>query len=301
LKEHSGIVFDIQHFSLHDGPGVRSTVFLKGCPLSCRWCGNPESQDTHPQLMFFPHLCAACGHCVETCPQQAMSLNASGLSFNPNRCIACGACVPNCLRNARSLSGKSMNIAEISEEVRQHWRIFQQSGGGVTVSGGEPLSQKDFVLALLRELHDEAGLHTCLDTCAKAPWPVLERLLPHLDFVLLDIKHLDDAKHRQWTGSGNADIIHNARNLAKSTVKVLVRLPLIPDFNDDDNSLFSFGNFLQETGLTRIEIMPYHTLGLSKYKALGKPYDLPTSAKPRLDEAIETFQKWGLDVAVHRY
>ncbi|MDR0576911.1 MAG: glycyl-radical enzyme activating protein [Candidatus Accumulibacter sp.] len=301
MSATEGIVFDIQHFSLHDGPGVRSTVFLKGCPLSCLWCGNPESQDTRPQLMFFPHLCAACGACMKVCPRQAMTLGENGPRFDPGRCAACGSCVPHCLRGARSLSGKSMDVKEIGEEVRQHWRIFQQSGGGVTVSGGEPLAQKNFLHALLRELHDEAGLHTCLDTCAKAPWPVLEHLLPRLDLVLLDIKHMDDTAHRKWTGAGNTDIIANARKLAESSVDVLVRIPLIPDFNDSDESLSAFGKFLREIGLDRIEIMPYHTLGLSKYRALDKDYALSPGVKPRLDEAVDMLTGFGLEITVHRH
>ncbi|MDR3299218.1 MAG: glycyl-radical enzyme activating protein [Candidatus Accumulibacter sp.] len=297
----AGIVFDIQHFSLHDGPGVRSTVFFKGCPLSCRWCGNPESQGTRAQLMYFQHLCAACGNCVSACARHALFLEKDGLHIDRDACVACGKCVPYCQRGARAISGHGMSVHEISAEVRQHWRIFQQSGGGVTVSGGEPLAQKDFLYALLQELHDEAGLHTCLDTCAKAPWPVLERMLPHLDLVLLDIKHIDDATHRQWTGAGNADILLNARKLVESPVEMLVRLPLIPNFNDTDDSLIAFGNFLRETGFRNIEIMPYHTLGLSKYRALGKAYTLPPKAEPRLSAAIDVLNDYGLDVTVHRH
>jgi pyruvate formate lyase activating enzyme len=295
----AGIVFDIQHFSLHDGPGIRSTVFFKGCPLACRWCANPESQSPQPQLMYFTHLCAACGNCVKACPNRAMSLVGDGVRFDPSRCSACGACVPGCLRGARNVSGKRLGIREISDEVRQHWRIFQQSGGGVTVGGGEPLAQRDFLLALLTELHDEAGLSTCLDTCAKAPWPVLERMLPHLDLVLLDIKHIDDEKHREWTGSGNADILSNARKLTESRCAVLVRVPLIPGFNDADGELYDIADFLAGTGLKRVEIMPYHALGLGKYRALGKIHSLPVTAKPRVPEAVDILKGAGIEVEVH--
>jgi len=299
MEDTEGTIFDIQHFSLHDGPGVRSTVFFKGCPLSCLWCGNPESQRPQPQLMYFTHLCAACGDCVRSCPNHAMSFAADGVRFDSSRCFACGACVPGCLRGARSVSGKRLGIREISDEVRQHWRIFQQSGGGVTVSGGEPLAQRDFLLALLMELHDEAGLHTCLDTCAKAPWPVFERMLPHLDLVLLDIKHVDDEKHREWTGSGNADILFNARELAGSQLDVLVRVPLIPGFNDADAELCDIAEFLAGAGLKRVEIMPYHTLGLGKYRALGKNYSLSGTARPRIPEAVELLKSAGVEVEVH--
>ncbi|MDR1854323.1 MAG: glycyl-radical enzyme activating protein [Azoarcus sp.] len=296
----TGVVFDVQHFSLHDGPGVRSTVFLKGCPLACRWCGNPESQSARPQLMYFTHLCAACGQCVKTCPNRAMRCEGEGVRFDPSRCFACGACVPGCLRGARSVSGIRLGVEEIVAEVRQHWRIFSQSGGGVTVSGGEPLAQRDFLHALLRELHDEAGLHTCLDTCAKAPWPVLERMLPHLDLVLLDVKHVDEAKHREWTGSGNADILDNARRLGASALDVLVRVPLIPGFNDSDPELYDLADFLVAAGLKQVEIMPYHLLGLGKYRALGMRYPLSVDEKPRVDEAVDIFSSSGIAVEVHR-
>ena len=299
MEDSEGIVFDIQHFSLHDGPGIRSTVFLKGCPLSCLWCGNPESQSPQPQLMYFTQLCAACGNCARACPNHAMSFVPDGVRFDPSRCFACGACVPGCLHGARSVSGKRLGVREISGEVRQHWRIFQQSGGGVTVSGGEPLAQRDFLLALLTELHDEAGFSTCLDTCAKAPWPVLERMLPHLDLVLLDIKHIDNEKHREWTGSGNADILRNARKLAESRLDVLVRVPLIPGFNDADADLCDIADFLAETGLKRAEIMPYHTLGLGKYRALGKNQPLPAAARPRVSEAVDILKSAGIEVEVH--
>jgi pyruvate formate lyase activating enzyme len=295
----SGVVFDIQHFSLHDGPGIRSTVFFKGCPLACRWCGNPESQRQEAQLMYFTHLCAACGNCVKICPNRAMSHVGDSVRFNPSLCTACGACVPGCLRGARQVSGKRLSLREISDEVRQHWRLFQQSGGGVTVSGGEPLAQRDFLFALLRELHDEAGLSTCLDTCAKAPWPVLERMLPHLDLVLLDIKHIDDENHREWTGSGNADILFNARKLAERRCAVLVRVPLIPEFNDADAELYDIADFLAETGLRRVEIMPYHALGLGKYRALGKDYALSVTAKSRVPEAVDILGSAGIEVEVH--
>ncbi|MDR3158589.1 MAG: glycyl-radical enzyme activating protein [Zoogloeaceae bacterium] len=297
----SGVVFDIQHFSLHDGPGIRSTVFFKGCPLACRWCGNPESQNPRPQLMYFTHLCAACGSCVQACPKQAMFFPPEGgVRFDPSLCVACGACVPGCLRGARSISGRRQEVREIVGEVRQHWRVFQQSGGGVTISGGEPLAQKDFLLALLTELHDEAGLHTCLDTCAKAPWPVLERMLPHLDLVLLDIKHTDAQKHREWTGSGNAGILKNAQKLAESALDVLVRVPLIPGFNDDDAELYEIARFLAQTGLKNVEIMPYHTLGLGKCRALGQNHPFASNAKPRVPEAVDILKDAGIEVEVHR-
>lgn len=295
-----GMLFDIQHFSLHDGPGVRSTVFFKGCPLACWWCANPESQSTAPQLLFFRNLCASCGACLAVCPQGALSLTEDGLRMDRKACTGCGACVPQCRNNARQLSGKLMTVDEICTEVRQHWRIFQQSGGGVTCGGGEALSQAEFLHDLLKALHDEIGLHTCLDTCGMAPWPVLERILPYLDMVLLDIKHMDSGVHKAATRAGNETILANARALAKAKMPVLVRVPLIPGFNDTDENLHALGAFLKKNGLTEAELMPYHTLGLNKYAALGQTYMHQAETRPRTETAAELLRHYDVRVLVHQ-
>jgi pyruvate formate lyase activating enzyme len=296
-----GTVFDIQHFSLHDGPGVRSTIFFKGCPLSCRWCSNPESQDASPQLMFFPHLCVGCGACVAACPSRAVAVKNGSLRIDRAVCDSCGECVPHCLHGARSVSGKALNVQEICEEVRQHWRLFQQSGGGVTLSGGEPLAQPDFLYRLLKELHDEIGLHTCLETSAKAPWDALERILPCLDMLFLDIKHMDSAAHKRGTGAGNGDILDNARRLAGCAVEAVIRVPLMPGFNDDDGNLRAVASFLCDAGLAAVEIMPYHNLGFAKYEALGRTYAFAAKEEPRVSRAVDILTDSGLSVEVHKY
>ena len=299
MESSQGIIFDIQHFSLHDGPGVRSTVFFKGCPLSCWWCGNPESQGREPQLLYFKHLCTGCGGCVPLCPARAMTVDGEGGRLDREACTACGACVPACPRSARQLSGSIVSVARVCAEVRQHWRIFQTSGGGVTLSGGEVLSQPEFLHDLLKALHDEAGLHTCLDTCGMAPWPLLERVLPYVDMVLFDVKHMDGDIHKNATRAGNGPILANARKLAARGVPVLIRVPLIPGFNDTDENLSALGAFLRETALLEAEIMPYHTLGMNKYAALDKAYTFYTDAAPRVEAAVATLERYGVHVEVH--
>lgn len=296
----SGIVFDIQHFSLHDGPGVRSTVFLKGCPLSCWWCSNPESQRRAPELLHFKSLCTACGSCAEECPQKALSIVEGELRKNEAACDLCGSCVPVCPQDARQLSGKPMTIEDVSAEVRQHWRIFMQSGGGVTLSGGEALAQPAFAGALLSSLHDEAGLHTCLDTTGYIGWERLEKLLPFIDMILLDIKHMDDSRHREATGIGNASILENAKRLGERNFPVIVRLPLISDYNDTEANLQALGAFLKNARLGIVEILPYHEFGASKYSALGRPHKAPSRREPKTDRAAKVLSAYGLDVTVAR-
>lgn len=298
--EDNGIIFDIQHYSLQDGPGVRSTVFFKGCPLSCWWCSNPESQSLQPQLLFYENLCVSCGTCVEACPNQAIVVVEDGsIHLRRELCQACGSCVPVCLRNARAISGRIMTVDEVCDDVRQHWRIFMQSDGGVTCSGGEPLAQPGFLSSVLTRLHDELGFHTCLDTSGYTPWETLQWMLPHLDLILLDIKHMDGTRHKKATGLGNELILRNARELGRVGFPVLIRLPLIPDFNDTLENLHALGSFLRGIGLLDVEIMPYHEFGLSKYSALGRKYNHPSSAMPETERAVMVLQTYGLEVLVH--
>ncbi|KAI95522.1 glycyl radical-activating protein [Rhodomicrobium udaipurense JA643] len=296
----SGIVFDIQHFSVHDGPGVRSTVFLKGCPLTCRWCSNPESQRHQPELLHFGELCTLCGICVEECPNDALAIAGDELRRDEAACKLCGLCVSVCPQDARQLSGHRMTVEEVSTEVRQHWRIFMQSGGGVTLSGGEVLAQPAFAGALLSALHDDLGFHTCVDTTGFLPWENFERLLPAIDLILLDLKHMDDARHREATGIGNARILENARRLGERGFPVIVRLPLISAYNDTDENLHALGAFMKKANLGMLEILPYHEFGVSKYSALGKTYTVLSRKVPRSDTAADILGSYGLDVTVAR-
>ncbi len=296
----TGRVFDIQRYCVHDGPGVRSTVFLKGCPLSCAWCSNPESQDPRPQILYFRDLCRRCGACLEACPEGALALEKDAPVLRQDLCRACGACVAACLYEARIRSGEVMTVDAVCRIVQEDWRIYAQSGGGITVGGGEALAQPEFLGALLDVLHDGLGYHTCLDTSGFAPWATLEALLPRLDLILLDIKQVDAAVHRKATGVDNAVILDNAARLRARDFPTIIRVPLVPGVNDDAESLNGLGAFLRRLRFPLVEIMPYHAYGRSKYTALGRDYPLGDLARPDAALAAELLQGYGLEVAVHQ-
>lgn len=297
---HRGWIFDIQRFSVHDGPGIRTTIFFQGCPLSCLWCSNPESLDPKPQVLYFTQLCKGCAACVQACPQKAISTATDAIHYNRERCVNCGACARVCLYEARILSGRQVTVGDICEVVSKDWRYYMQSGGGVTCGGGEALMQSEFLSALLTRLHNDLGYHTCLDTSGFAPWKVFETLLPYLDLVLMDIKHMDSVVHKKLTGVDNRLILKNARELAKRDFPVLVRLPLITGENDDEAHIHTLGKFLHENCLCDVELMTYHTYGLNKYRALGIEYPLSERDKPDADGCKAILESYGLRVEVRQ-
>lgn len=294
----TGRIFDIQRFSVHDGPGIRTTIFFKGCPLSCLWCSNPESQNRKPQVMHFANLCKGCAACVEACPQQAIGIEGGEIVYNRGKCVDCGACVSACLYEARIMSGREATVDELCEIASKDWRYYMQSGGGVTCGGGEALAQPAFLRALLNRLHDDLGYHTCLDTSGFAPWGVLEMLLPYLDLVLLDIKHMSGEIHKRLTGVDNKEILNNARELAKRAIPTIIRIPLITNENDDEQNMHNLGKFLRENSLLDVEVMAYHTYGLNKYGALGKEYPLSERSKPDVRACSAILESYGLRVLV---
>ena len=300
-----GTIFDIQRFSTHDGPGIRTTVFLKGCPLSCTWCSNPESQKHNPQLLYFKDLCKNCGKCIDVCKNNAILMGDNGIEYDRNKCTSCGECAKICPHEARTLSGRIVTVDEVVGMVRQDWRYYMQSGGGVTCGGGEPLYQPDFIEALLTELHDKLGYHCCLDSTCFAPKEVLERMLPHLNLILLDIKHMDSKAHQELTGVPNEPILRNARHLGEINFPVLIRVPLIPEFNDTQENAENLGEFLKEIRLPKVDLMPFHTMGLSKTTALGKEYTpfgnrQPASTSPAVERTVSILERYGLQVSVQK-
>lgn len=280
-------VFNIQKFSINDGPGIRTTVFLKGCMLDCLWCHNPESKCPDPQLLLSARRCIGCGMCVQTCPSQLHAFSESGHQIDRAHCKLCGACVSACV-GAIEMCGKEMTVDEILAEVMKDEVFYAHSGGGMTVSGGEPLLQPAFTLALLQAAK-EKGLHTCIETSGFADWSDLEPLLPVVDLFLWDVKETDSALHEQFTGVPNDLILANLRRLDAAGAQIVLRCPLIPGCNDRPahlSGIAQLANSLQN--VQRIDVEPYHPLGKSKSEGIGVEYVLGDLSFPE----EQTVQQW---------
>lgn len=265
----SAVVFDIQKFSIHDGPGIRTNVFVKGCPLRCIWCHNPESWNTSPEMLFSAEKCTACGMCARICSNGCHEFADGGHGFLRENCVACGKCVEHCRGDALELCGKVCTAEECLEIVMMDKVFYDNSGGGMTVSGGEPMMHFDFTQELLR-LAKEEGLHNCIETCGFAPWNCFEQLLPFVDIFLYDIKAVKSEKHREYTGQDNALILENLRRLDQAGAKVYLRCPLVPGLNDGGDDLLAIANLANSLeNVEEIDIEPYHPLGVSKAARLG--------------------------------
>lgn len=281
-----GIIFDIQRFSIHDGPGIRTTVFMKGCPLRCRWCSNPESQDFTPNLMVREIQCRKCGTCMAACPEHAVTFSLhGGRRIHWDQCTQCLSCVDACIYGSLKRCGKEMNVEEVLAEVLRDEAFYRNSGGGMTVSGGEALSQAGFVARLL-EAAKQAGLHTALDTSGYASWKILEYIIPKTDLILWDIKHLDEDSHRWATGVGNALILANINKASGLAKSIWLRMPLIKNFNDSESHIrrvITLGKYIKAE---RISLLPYHEGGKSKCEQMGRVYPFPEGRSPD-DETVE--------------
>jgi pyruvate formate lyase activating enzyme len=282
----SNLVTNIQGYSIHDGPGIRTVVFLKGCGLECQWCSNPECISPVPEVGFIKNLCTKCGKCAEVCPDGALIYEEGELPrINRERCSGCGACSSVCSYKAIVLYGEQMNADEVFDAVNRDKMFYQASGGGVTVSGGEALMQPQFVCDLFEKCR-RAGIHTCVETSGYIAESALRQVLPYTDLVLYDLKHLNSEKHRQYTGKPNDLILSNAKIVAASGVETLFRMPLIPKINDDIQNIKMTAEFLHELGnnTLRIELIPYHRLGKGKYESLDKEFHLSEILSPEPNE-----------------
>jgi len=298
-----GIVFNIQRYSIDDGPGVRTTVFLKGCPLTCLWCSNPESQSSLPELSWRYTSCKQCGACVNACPDKVIRLDGSELCIDRSSCKRCGKCVDACLPEALSMTGKQMTVDEVFKVVKRDFDYYEASGGGVTASGGEILGQADFVAALFKRCREE-GIGTCADTSGFGDGNALEKILEHSDLVLFDVKHMDPDEHKRACGQSNAMVLENLELAVKSGVKVIVRIPLIPDYNTSDEALTAIAKAVREkTGDAEVNIMPYHSYGANKYRMLGMEYpleDLRELMHQEKTRAKEIFESVGLKCEISK-
>jgi pyruvate formate lyase activating enzyme len=286
----TGTVFDIKRFSIHDGPGIRTTVFFKGCPLRCQWCHNPESQAFRPELTVRESRCIRCGACLEACPRGAISWNGASTPVTGEKCERCGACVEACYADARELVGREMTVAELVPEIERDRAFYDESGGGVTISGGEPLAQPDFLLALLQACR-EREIHTALDTCGYAPWETLDRVRPFVDLFLYDLKLMDGARHREFTGAGNERILDNLHRLSALGYDIVLRVPVIPGINDDGENLRQIAAFAAGLpGRHPLDLLPYHRAAADKYMRMGRAYELHEVKPPAADEMLKIEQ-----------
>ncbi|MBN1835592.1 MAG: glycyl-radical enzyme activating protein [Spirochaetales bacterium] len=308
-------LFDIERFALHDGPGIRTVVFFKGCPLRCSWCSNPESQDLQPELFYRAAACLGCRRCVDACAREALSFAEGGLQIDRELCDRCGACVEGCNSTALSLVGRSYGLEEVLAEVLRDEPFYRHSGGGVTFSGGEPAFQPEALAEMARRCRG-AGLNTALETCGHYPWEALETALPWLDLVLYDLKQIDSARHETITGVRNEQILGNFERLVAEQRKglrgsgagyqgaVRVRAPLVPGLNDREEDLVLLRGYLARTAPELpVDLLPYHRLGNGKYGGLGRPYALAELVPPdnvHVERARALLEEKGLSVRIEQ-
>ena len=293
-----GIVYNIQRMSTKDGPGLRTTVFLKGCPLHCPWCSNPESQSFKPQLMVFANLCSGCGRCEQVCPHGAVVRIGDACNRDRALCRDCGACAEICPTRAREMSGKRMGVEEVMRVVDSDSLFYGNSGGGVTFGGGEPSAAGDFLLALL-DASARRGYHICLDTCGVCEPSRFREIMEKVELFLYDCKHMNPEEHKRLTGRDNAVILENLRGIFTAGKEVRIRVPLMPGINDTDENIAAMAEFLHQYGKHEVDVLPCHTYGHSKYAALNLPDPVMKPYQPEeLTAALERFARHDLKVTI---
>jgi len=276
-----GKVYDIQRFAIHDGPGIRTLIYMKGCPLRCLWCSTPQTQKSSPDLLYIETNCKKSLHCVAECPEKAIKFSdKENIEINRDLCNSCGLCVDACPNQALKLVGEPTTVEQLFQEVMKDSNFYRRSGGGVTIGGGEATMQHEFVAALLKKCK-EMYVHTAMETCGYVKWEQFEKILEHIDLLYFDIKHMDSRIHEEITGVPNELILENAKK-ASEIRPIIIRIPLIPGLNDSEENLLSTAEFAFELGenLLRIELLPYHKFGTGTYEQLGREYKLKDIESP---------------------
>jgi pyruvate formate lyase activating enzyme len=297
----AGIIFDIKRYAINDGPGIRTAIFFKGCPLECWWCHNPEGQSAQPQLIFRSNRCKSLRACLQVCPRNAITWN-NGSITDWVACDDCGKCAEVCYAGARELIGRSVSVKQLLDEIERDIPFYDQSGGGVTFTGGEPIHQKEFLREALLACK-EHQIHTAVDTCGHSSWENFKAILPLVDLFLYDVKLMDEKKHIQYTSISNRLILRNLMKLSETGANIIVRIPLIPGINDDNENLDICASFLAKLpSLDGVALMPYHDIGLAKYQALGMKYRLDSTKTPtneQVTKAEELLSSYHLSVIKH--
>ena len=303
MNDVKGTIFNIQRYSIHDGPGIRTTVFFKGCPLRCLWCQNPESQTFDQELFYNRERCTGCGRCVSACREKAIEMDEGRSRTRRTLCRVCGACAEECPQEARVLMGKIVSAKEVFAEVNKDAIFYERSGGGVTLSGGEPLAQPEFAIRIFR-LCKSSGIHCAIETCGHAPWETVERVLKVVDLILYDLKHMDPIEHRKVTGVSNALVLENLKRIHReSRVELAIRIPVIPGFNDTPENMEATASFILKElePSVPLHLLPYHRLGESKREQMERT-EPSLGIVPPSDETMEKlkgfFESQGLNAVI---
>ncbi len=298
--EPKGFIFNIQRFSVNDGPGIRTTVFLKGCPLNCRWCHNPESQASQADVIFRRNRCTCCGECADNCPEHAITIHEEAIT-DLSTCTRCGTCIDHCFSDAREIVGKEMPCSEVVAEIEKDRRFYDQSGGGVTLSGGEPLTQAEFTLVLLKRCRD-TGIHTVLDTSGYTAWRIIDAIRSHVDLFLYDLKVIENKKHQLHVGVSNQLILDNLRRLDENGHAIVLRVPIVPGVTDDHDNIEGIASLAKSLpNVRQVDILPYHHIAVEKYERLQQEYQLPGCRPPTRDHMVKIkslIEKTGIRVSI---
>lgn len=296
----SGTIINIQKYSIHDGPGIRTTVFLKGCPLNCWWCHNPESQNPRPEIMLFKERCTGCGSCFKRCPTKAIELIKGFPVIHESKCTLCGKCSDFCPSNARELVGKDISIKDLMKEIIKDEVFYEESNGGVTFSGGEPLMHADYLSDVLNICKDK-NIHTTVDTSGYATWEQFKKIIDKVDLFLFDIKHMNSEKHLEYTGASNHVILENLKKLSERGSNIYIRMPIIAGINDDDENIDRAVEFLSKLNIIHVDLLPYHKMGMDKYRRLDRSYKLSGLEKPTeevIAKIAEKFKSAGIKIKI---